>query len=348
MGWTDRHFRYLLRLISKGAWLYSEMLPVQTLLRSREPAKRIDFHSVEHPLALQLGGDDPSQLSRAAHWGWKAGYDEINLNIGCPSPRVLQGRFGVCLMEHPEQVGALVASIRRTVPIAVTVKCRLGFDHHVHPSFLETFVQTVAAQGCRTFFVHARQAWLDGVSPKANRSLPPLDYESVIRLKKKYPDLEIVINGGITDCDEARYLLTHVDGVMVGRKVLEDPLWLASLEEAIGIDRSPMPSRMHLIENYGTYVSHMLQSSTEPQLSMHRLFQPLQTVIRGFPGAARIRQMVCQAGRAAKPNGCAWIDRILEQLSDIAPQSLLALEHAPSPSPSLARIVRVERAVIPP
>ncbi|MHB1544123.1 MAG: tRNA dihydrouridine(20/20a) synthase DusA [Gammaproteobacteria bacterium] len=348
MGWTDRHFRYFLRLISKGAWLYSEMLPTQTLLRGRDPARRIDCHPAEHPVALQLGGDDPSQLSRAAHWGWKAGYDEINLNIGCPSPRVLQGGFGVCLMENPERVGALVAAIRETVPIPVSVKCRLGFDHHVHPAFLETFVQTVAAQGCGTFFVHARVAWLDGVSPKANRTLPPLDYESVVRLKKKFPDLEIVANGGITDHEEAKHLLAHVDGIMVGRKILEDPLWLASLEGAMGMQQSPAPSRMRLIETYGAYLSDVIQSAAETHISMQRLFQPLLTVIRGFSGAARLRQLVCKAGRDSRSEGCVWIERILDQLTQTDLQTGLAFQSIPSHEASFERIVPAELAVTPP
>ncbi len=320
MGWTDRHFRYFLRLISREAWLYSEMLPVQTLLLGPDPARRLHFHPAEHPVALQLGGDDPALLQRAAKWAWEAGYDEINLNIGCPSPRVLKGGFGVCLMETPERVGSLVSAIRDVVPIPVTVKCRLGFDQHVHPAFLETFVQTVAEQGCRTFIVHARAAWLGGFNPRANRVLPPLDYEPVMLLKQKYPGLEIVINGGITQYDEAMRLLGRVDGVMIGRKILEDPFWLVHLEAGMGWPHRQAPSRMELVKSYGSYVSDVFRSpAVGPCESRQRLFQPFLTVIRGFPGAKRLRQMVCEAGRGSRSEGCLWIERIVEQFARLDP-----------------------------
>ena len=321
MGWTDRHFRYLLRLIGTEAWLYSEMFPVQTLVRGADPSKRIDFHPAEHPIALQLGGDDPVPVSQAAYLGWKAGYDEINLNVGCPSPKVLKGGFGVCLMENPGWVGAMVSAIRDAVPIPVTIKCRLGFDHHLEPSFLESFVRAVAEQGCNTFFVHARMAWLDGVSPKANRSLPPLDYDSVIRLKQKYPGLEIVLNGGIRSSSQVHDLLGQVDGVMVGRKILDDPLWLAALEAAAGLRRSPVPSRLKVIQGYGAYLSRVFQSPTDGHESRQRLFQPLLTVMRGFSGAARLRRLVCEAGRASETGGGGWIEHILGELASIAPEA---------------------------
>lgn len=315
MGWTDRHFRYLLRLISRGSWLYSEMVPAPALLRSAHASRMLDFHPAEHPVALQLAGDDPAALAQAACAAWQAGYDEINLNIGCPSSRVVKGGFGVCLMEHPERVGTLVASIRDAVPIPVTVKCRLGFNDHVEPVFLERFVETVAGAGCGTFFVHARSAWLDGLSPRHNRSLPPLDYESVIRLKQKLPHLEIVINGGIAAVAQAQALLTQVDGVMVGRKILEDPLWLATLEHATGVSSEPAPSRLDVVAGYGAYIFEMLESAPPSDLSMLRLFQPLQTVIRGFAGAARIRGMVSAAGRASRSEGQSRIVRVLAELS---------------------------------
>jgi tRNA-dihydrouridine synthase A len=226
MDWTDRHCRYFLRQISSSARLYTEMITTGALIHGDVP-RHLDFSKEEHPVALQLGGSEPEDLVHCAKLGEEYGYDEINLNIGCPSERVQRGAFGACLMAEPQLVAECVAAIKRAVKIPVTVKHRLGIDKHEDYAFVRNFVETVAKGGCTTFFVHARNAVLKGLSPKENREVPPLKYGYVYRLKQDFPDLTIVINGGIAAKEEIPAHLQHVDGVMLGRAAYHNPWLLA-------------------------------------------------------------------------------------------------------------------------
>ncbi len=226
MDWTDRHCRYFLRQVSSRAFLYTEMITTGALIHGDIP-RHLDFSLEEHPVALQLGGSEPEDLAHCAKLGERYGYDEINLNIGCPSERVQRGAFGACLMAEPKLVAQCVRAIADTVSIPVTVKHRTGIDQIEDYGFLRDFVGTLSEAGCKTFIVHARNAILKGLSPKENREIPPLKYAYVYRLKKDFPALEIVVNGGITAKDEIAEHLAHVDGVMLGRAAYHDPWLLA-------------------------------------------------------------------------------------------------------------------------
>ncbi len=226
MDWTDRHCRYFHRLLTKNTLLYTEMVTTGALLHGDVP-RHLDFNIEEHPVALQLGGSEPADVARAAKLGEQWGYDEINLNCGCPSERVQRGAFGACLMAEPQLVADCVKAMRNTVSVPVTVKHRIGIDKTESYEFVRDFVGTVAAAGCEVFIVHARNAWLQGLSPKQNREVPPLRYELVHRLKKEFPHLVIALNGGINTMEQVQTELQHVDGVMVGREAYHNPWWMA-------------------------------------------------------------------------------------------------------------------------
>jgi tRNA-dihydrouridine synthase A len=228
MDWTDRHCRYFLRQVSSRAFLYTEMITTGALIHG-DVERHLAFDEAEHPVALQLGGSEPDELARCAKLGERYGYDEINLNIGCPSERVQRGAFGACLMAEPSLVAQCVSAIRDSVSVPVTVKHRIGVDKVEEYGFLRDFVATVAEAGCRTFIVHARNAILKGLSPKENREIPPLKYDYVYRLKRELPGLEIVINGGITTDGSIEEHLRHVDGVMLGRAAYHDPWVIADV-----------------------------------------------------------------------------------------------------------------------
>jgi len=232
MDWTDRHCRYFHRLLSARALLYTEMVTSAAIIHGKRE-KLLGFHPHEHPVALQLGGSDARELAEAARIGAAFGYDEINLNVGCPSDRVQAGRFGACLMAEPELVADCVAAMRAAVSLPVTVKCRIGIDDQDSEADFTRFVETVASAGCGMFIVHARKAWLSGLSPRQNRDVPPLDYARVHRLKAARPDLTIVINGGIASLDEAEAHLAHVDGVMLGRAAYQNPAMLVEVDHRI-------------------------------------------------------------------------------------------------------------------
>jgi len=226
MDWTDRHCRYFLRQVSSRARLYTEMITTGALIHG-DVRRHLDFNVEEHPVALQLGGSEPNDLARCAKLGEEYGYDEINLNIGCPSERVQRGAFGACLMAEPALVSACVSRIRSATALPVTVKHRVGIDKVEDYSFVRDFVGTVAQAGCKTFIVHARNAVLKGLSPKENREIPPLKYDYVYRLKRDFPQLEIVINGGVVSQEQIQTHLHHVDGVMIGRAAYSNPWFLA-------------------------------------------------------------------------------------------------------------------------
>jgi tRNA-dihydrouridine synthase A len=254
MDWTDRHCRAFHRLMTRRALLYTEMVTAPAVIHG-DRARLLAMSPAEHPVALQLGGADPGALAEAAAIGAACGYDEINLNVGCPSDRVQEGRFGACLMAEPDLVAACVAAMQARVAVPVTVKCRIGIDAQDDEADLQRFVERVAAAGCRTFIVHARKAWLQGLSPKQNREVPPLDYARVHRLKASRPDLTIVINGGITDLDAAQTHLAHVDGVMLGRAAYQTPYLLADVDRRFFADAAPAPTRSEVIERLLPYVA---------------------------------------------------------------------------------------------
>jgi tRNA-dihydrouridine synthase A len=247
MDVTDRHCRYFLRQVSSSAVLYTEMITTGALIHG-DVDRHLAFSKEEHPVAVQLGGCDPQELSTCSRIAEQYGYDEINLNIGCPSERVQRGAFGACLMAEPELVAECVAAMRARVAVSVTVKCRIGIDDQDSEADLERFVMAVAAAGCRTFMVHARKAWLRGLSPKQNREVPPLDYGRVYRLKAAHPELEIIINGGIGSLHEAQAHLAKVDGVALGRAAYQDPYLLAEVDREVFGSAEASTSRRDVIE----------------------------------------------------------------------------------------------------
>lgn len=281
MDWTDRHCRYFLRQVSARAFLYTEMITTAALLHG-DVERHLAFDHAEHPVGLQLGGSEPDELARCAQLGERYGYDEINLNIGCPSERVQRGAFGACLMAEPRLVAACVAAIRAAVKVPVTVKHRTGIDGIEDYGFVRDFVGTVAEAGCRTFIVHARNAILKGLSPKENREIPPLKYEYVYRLKRELPDLEIVINGGITARDAIDQHLRHVDGVMLGRAAYHDP-WV--IADAVN-------SRERVVQAMAEYATRHVPLR---QVARHML-----GLYHGMPRARLWRRMLSDARRLAE------------------------------------------------
>lgn len=287
MDWTDRHCRYFHRLLAPHARLYTEMVTAAAVIHG-DRAHLLGFDPAEHPLALQLGGSEPRDLVQAARIGADLGYDEINLNIGCPSDRVQSGRFGACLMREPALVAECFAAMHAAVDIPVTIKCRLGVDDQDEDSDLQHFVESVHAAGCRVFVVHSRKAWLQGLSPKENRDVPPLNYQRVYRLKEEFPDLTIVINGGIETVAEVREHLRHVDGVMLGRTAYHEPYRLAEIEaELFGV---PLPERDDVIAAMRSYVEQHLASGGRPQhVSRHLL-----GLFQGLPGGRAWRRTLSE------------------------------------------------------
>jgi tRNA-dihydrouridine synthase A len=268
------------------------MVTAQALLRG-DPDHLLAYSPAEHPLALQLGGSDPAQLAQAARIGADFGYDEINLNVGCPSDRVQSGRFGACLMAEPALVGDCVAAMQAAVAVPVTVKCRIGIDRTDRDEDLFAFVETVAAAGCRHFTVHARKAWLDGLSPRENRQIPPLRYETVYRLKRLRSELKIVINGGITDLDQALAHLQHVDGVMIGRAAYHSPWLLAETDRLVFGQSTPVPDRATVLARYLDYMDRQLRAGTP----ITALTRPLLGLFQGQPGARAWRRSLSDTGQ---------------------------------------------------
>jgi tRNA-dihydrouridine synthase A len=313
MEWTDRHFRFLLRLLSPGTRLYTEMVVAPAIVHGNR--ERFLGHSVqEHPLALQLGGSDPDLLAQAARIAVEDfGYDEVNLNVGCPSDRVKSGRFGACLMLEADRVAACVAAMRQAVDVPVTVKTRLGVDDHDDYAFLLSFIDTVAQAGCDTFMLHARKAWLSGLSPKQNREVPPLDYPRVHRVKRERPALRIVINGGLDSLDGVISQLQHVDGVMIGRMAYGDPLAFARI--AARVLHEPVPrSRSETVLAFEPYM-HRQHAAGVPLKVMTR---HLCGLFSGCYGAKRWRRamsdarVVAEHGRGILRYGLTLVDEARE------------------------------------
>jgi len=271
MDCTDRHDRYLLRLISRHVLLYSEMIPVGTLIYG-DRDRCLACDPFEQPLALQIGGSDPVQMAQCARFGEDYGYKEINMNVGCPSKRVQSGRFGACLMVQPELVAECIGAMRQAVRVPVTVKCRIGVDDHDSFEALCGFVEKVSNAGCGIFIIHARKAWLNGVSPRQNRRLPPLRHETVYALKRQFPHLMIIINGGVTNLDSAEQHLKSVDGVMIGRGAYDNPYLLADVDRRFYNDQGPVASRASILEHYIDYCERQLAAGCRlPRLARHVL-----------------------------------------------------------------------------
>jgi tRNA-dihydrouridine synthase A len=290
MDWTDRHDRYFLRLISRRVLLYSEMVPVGAIVHG-DRRRFLAFHPAEHPVALQLGGAEPDDLACAAEAGAAFGYDEINLNVGCPSPRVQKASFGAALMAEPRRVAEGFAAMRRAVALPLTVKTRTGIDDLDSYDHLRRFVETVAAAGCTTFIIHARKAWLSGLSPKQNREVPPLDYPRVYRLKEDYPELAIVINGGIADLDGVQRHLGRVDGAMLGRAAYQNPYILAEADRRFFAACEEPPSRQEVARAFIPYAEMRLAEGV-PLKSMTRHILGL---FNGLPGARAWRRTLSEA-----------------------------------------------------
>lgn len=284
MDWTTSACRVFHRLLSQQARLYTEMVTANAIIHG-DRDHLLGFDASEHPLALQLGGSDPQALAFAAREGEQRGYDEINLNCGCPSDRVQNGRFGACLMGEPELVADCVAAMRESVKIPVTVKCRLGIDDLDNDEHLHHFIGTVAQAGCEVFIVHARKAWLNGLSPKQNREIPPLQYERVHALKRAFPELGIVLNGGLESLDEAADELQRVDGVMFGRAAYKDPYLLAEVDARL-FPQAAVPSRESVIEALMPYAA-ALDAEQQP---IKRLSRHLLGLYNGRPGAKHWRR----------------------------------------------------------
>jgi tRNA-dihydrouridine synthase A len=290
LDWTDRHYRHFVRLIAPKSRLYSEMIVAEAILRG-SPERLLGYSPVEHPLALQLGGNDPGRLAQAARIGEDFGYDEINLNVGCPSERVQNATFGACLMAAPQRVAEAVAAMQAAVRVPVTVKCRIGIDDQDQYEFLLHFIDTVAAGGCTQFIVHARKAILTGLTPRQNRDIPPLRYDVVYRLKSERPHLNIVINGGIRTVDEAETHCRQVDGVMIGREAYHNPYILAELEAALfGTDLSAVPPPATVVEAIRGYVETELAAGAR----LHSMSRHLLGLYAHRPGARSFRRVLSE------------------------------------------------------
>ena len=291
MDWTDRHCRVFHRALSRHALLYTEMVTALAVKHGNR-AKLLDFDAREQPLALQLGGSDPATLAEAARIGEDWGYCEINLNVGCPSDRVQGGNFGACLMATPQLVADCVAAMRGAVKIPVTVKCRIGIDDQDSESDFQNFIEVVAATGCRDFTVHARKAWLKGLSPKENREIPPLDYERVHRLKTSIPELNIVLNGGLSRLNEDLSHLSTLDGLMYGREAYHNP-WILSDVDPIftGTDRV-YSNRKQVVEAMFDYIAPQLEAG----MPLHRITRHMLGLFHAQPGGRIWRQILSTEG----------------------------------------------------
>ncbi|MES9880135.1 MAG: tRNA dihydrouridine(20/20a) synthase DusA [Sedimenticola sp.] len=289
LDWTDRYCRYFLRLITKRTLLYTEMVTTGAIIHGDRP-RHLDFFDEEHPLALQLGGGDPADLAQCAKLGEAWGYDEINLNVGCPSDRVQSGRFGACLMLTPQVVADAVKAMRDAATVDITVKHRIGVDEQDSYEALSDFVGSLADAGCSTFIVHARKAWLKGLSPKENREIPPLSYETVYRLKDDFPELEIIINGGILTLDESERHLEQVDGVMIGREAYHNPWILLEADRRLYGDNHPLPSRHQLIERIMPFVEREFNTGAP----ICRITRHLLGLFNGQPGARAWRRHISE------------------------------------------------------
>jgi tRNA-dihydrouridine synthase A len=295
MDWTDTHCRAFHRILAPHARLYTEMVHTQAVIHG-DRDRLLGFDQSQHPLALQLGGSDPMQLAQASRIAEQWGYDEINLNVGCPSDRVQAGRFGACLMKEPSLVAECVAAMQAVVNIPVTVKCRLGVDElETYEHFL-SFIDTVAKAGCQFFAVHARKAWLSGLSPKENREIPPLRYDWVYDLKKQRPDLSVILNGGLSTVDASMQQLSHVDGVMIGRMAYHEPYRLHQLDRKIYTPELAPETRENLLLNYRPYVEQQCANG----IAIKHITRHILGLFHAQPGGRMFRQVLSEKAHKAK------------------------------------------------
>ena len=289
MDWTDRHCRYFLRLISKHALLYTEMVTTGAIIYG-DRDRHLAFDEREHPVALQLGGSNPTELATCSKVGEDYGYDEINLNVGCPSDRVQNGRFGACLMAEPQLVADCIAAMQANVKIPVTVKTRIGIDDLDSYEHLIHFIETVSAAGCKTFIIHARKAWLQGLSPRENRTIPPIHYDRAYQLKQDFPHLNIIVNGEIKTLDAAQEHLNYVDGVMLGREAYQNPYLLADVDSLIFNDPKPKLTRLEIIEAFIPY----LQNNLDKGLPLTRMSRHILGLFHNAPGGRLWRRYLSE------------------------------------------------------
>lgn len=322
MDRTDRHFRYLMRQITRHTLLYTEMVTSAAILHG-DREHLLGFSLAEKPLALQVGGDHPAELATCARIAEDMGYDEINLNVGCPSDRVQNGNFGACLMAQPQRVADAVASMMAATTLPVTVKHRIGIDHLDRYEDMVNFVQTVAATGCRRFTVHARKAWLQGLSPKENRDIPPLRYPEVYRLKREFPDLIIEINGGITTLEAAATHLQSVDAVMIGRAAYDNPYLFATCDRDFYGDAHPIPSRADVAEAMLPYIDHWTTNGCK----LNKITRHMLQLFAGQPGSRAWRRHLTE-------QSCKW-----EARSQVVREALAQM-------PSVAELVAGEVTIV--
>lgn len=294
LDWTDLHCRYFYRLMSQYAVLFTEMVTTGAILYGNQQ-RHLQFNQQEHPLVLQLGGSNPQDLALCAKIAEDYGYDEVNLNVGCPSDRVQNGRFGACLMAEPQLVADCVAAMRQVVSIPVTVKSRIGIDERDSYPELVNFISTVAAGGCESFIVHARKAWLSGLSPKQNREVPPLRYDVVFQLKQDFPQLEIIINGGITDLNTCQELLSQVDGVMLGREVYNNPYLLTEVDQRLFGQQRPSQTRQEVVLAMLPYVQEQLAQGVR----LNSITRHMLGLFHGVDGARAWRRHLSENANKA-------------------------------------------------
>ena len=312
MDWTDRHCRFFLRLMSRHARLYTEMVTTGAIMHGKAE-RLLAYDAAEHPIALQLGGSDPAALAASAKVGERFGYDEINLNVGCPSDRVQEGKFGACLMAEPDLVAACVRAMRESVYVPVTVKTRIGIDDKDSYEELAHFIGTVSGAGCDTFIMHARKAWLQGLSPKENRTKPPLRYDVVGRLKADFPALRFVLNGGIVTLDQAEAHLRAFDGVMLGRAAYENPYLLAAVDQRFFGETSEIPSRAEVLERFKPYVEAELKRGQR----LHSMTRHILGLFQGVRGGRVWRRYLSE--NASTPSaGLEVLDAALRAAEGVA------------------------------
>ena len=308
MDWTDRHCRFFHRLLTRRALIYTEMITTAAIVHG-DRARLLGYDPAEHPVALQLGGCDPRALADCARIGADLGYDEINLNVGCPSDRVQEGRFGACLMAEPALVGDCVAAMKAAVAVPVTVKCRIGIDEQDPEQSLDAFAGAVEQAGVDALIVHARKAWLKGLSPRENRDVPPLDYDRVFRLKAAHPKLQVVLNGGVPSVEQASSFLGRVDGVMMGRAAYQEPWRLMAVDPLIFGDAPPFAQARAAVQAYVPYIERELAHGTRlASITRHML-----GLFRGVPGARAFRRVL--ATEAVKPG--AGVEVLTEALAQV-------------------------------
>lgn len=319
MDWTDRHYRYFMRLISRHVVLYTEMITTGALLHG-DAERFLRYDMSEHPVVIQLGGSEPGELAQCAKLAEQAGYDAVNLNVGCPSDRVQSGRFGACLMKEPNTVAAGVAAMCDVVDIPVTVKTRIGVDDNDSYAELVSFIETVNRAGCDTFILHARKAWLKGLSPKQNRDIPPLRYDVVEQLKRDFPTLNIQINGGIKDLITAKSIHANLDGIMIGREAYQHPYCMSTVDRDYFNDPSPIPTREAVIHMLLPYIETCLSEG----LPLTRVTRHILGLFHEQPGAKHWRRYLSQEAHKPSAN------------TETVVKALALMQHAAEESPLIS------------